>query len=291
MSRLVVRLTVAVLAAATVGLGASEPAQAATCASAHGVSVVVDFHQLGGGVQTRCDGAGAGEVAWDQLQDVGFKLTPVNGEAFVCRIDGKPSSDQESCQRTPPADAYWSLWWTDGKTGKWSFSSQGAGSLKVPEGGSVAMSWQSGNDQVPPGAPAPRHETQPSPSPTSRPSASPQPSSSPPSQVPSSSAAPGASSPTSSAADARSGRTRAGGHGKHQHTQPSKRAKAKASAHAPDRTEAAAPLAGVAPTGSTESDSSGSGGLPGWVAPIAVAVLFVGSGAVVLARRRRSGGA
>ena len=47
----VVRLVAAVLMTAAAGLGVSAPAQAATCCTAHGVTVVVDFHQLGGGVQ------------------------------------------------------------------------------------------------------------------------------------------------------------------------------------------------------------------------------------------------
>jgi hypothetical protein len=36
--------------------------------------------------------------------------------------------------------------------------------------------------------------------------------------------------------------------------------------------------------------SSGSGGLPGWVAPVAIVVLFAGTGGVLLARRRSGGG-
>jgi hypothetical protein len=92
MTRLAVRLAVAVLVAAAVGLGVPGPAQAAACSSAHGVSVVVDFHQLGGGVQTRCDRGGAGGSAWSQLEDVGYDLTGVQRQpAFVCRINGKPS--------------------------------------------------------------------------------------------------------------------------------------------------------------------------------------------------------
>ena len=63
MPRLVVRLAAAVLVAAAAGLGVSAPAQAASCSSAHGVSVVVDFHQLGGGVQSACDAGGGGKTA------------------------------------------------------------------------------------------------------------------------------------------------------------------------------------------------------------------------------------
>jgi hypothetical protein len=121
-----VRLTVAVLVAAAVGLGVPSPALAATCAGAHGVTVVVDFHQLGGGVQTACDLHGAGETADAQFTDVGHTLTDAQRQpGFVCRVDGSPSSDP--CVNTSPADAYWSLWWSDGKSGHWSFASQGVG--------------------------------------------------------------------------------------------------------------------------------------------------------------------
>ena len=298
--RVVVRLAVAVLVAATVGLGASMPAQAATCATAHGVSVVVDFHQLGGGVQSACDAGGAGRTAYAQLKDVGHRLVDVQRQpGFICRIDGAPSADQDPCVNTPPPDAYWSLWWSDGKSGKWTYSSQGASSLKVPDGGYVGMSWQGSDTKAPPGVAPTAHPTQASSSPTSRPSSSPHPSSSP-THGPSSSTASVPSSWASSTASSTSGpgsdRTTAGGPGKggqrtHRHAKPSKKAKQGSRGHTPNHTAAATPLRGVATAGSAETGSSGSGGLPGWVAPVAVAVLFVGSGAVVVARRRRSGGA
>ncbi|HEY1381172.1 MAG TPA: hypothetical protein VGF55_30510, partial [Gemmataceae bacterium] len=85
--RLAVRLTVAALVAAAVGLGVSAPAQAAICGSASGVSVVVDFHQLGGGVQADCDANGAGKYAAAQFADVGHTITYVQRQpGFVCRV-------------------------------------------------------------------------------------------------------------------------------------------------------------------------------------------------------------
>ena len=160
--RLVVRLAVAVLVAAAVGLGVSGSAQAATCSSAKGVSVVVDFHELGGGVQTACDAGGVGRTAYAQLKDVGHRLEHVQRTpGFVCRIDGLPSPADDPCVNTPPADAYWSLWWSDGKSGKWTYASQAASSLKVPAGGYVGMSWQGSGAKSPPGAPPSAHRTQP----------------------------------------------------------------------------------------------------------------------------------
>ena len=180
----------AVLAAATglavVAMGAA-PAEAAVCADAGGVSVVVDFRELGGGVSTSCDADGGGKSAATLFLDAGFALTYVQRQpGFVCRIDGIPTSDP--CVATPPASAYWGLYWSNGTSGSWSYSSLGVGSLTVPAGGSVAFAWQ-GQSQGPPGVSAPSHGGSPTPSPS--PSASPSPTGTGgPTSTPSSSASP-----------------------------------------------------------------------------------------------------
>ncbi|MGZ4456328.1 MAG: hypothetical protein ACXVGM_19035, partial [Oryzihumus sp.] len=113
-TRTAARLAAAVLVTAAVGLLPTAPAQAAACSTGSGVTVVVDFHELGGGVQQVCDAGGAGEDAATQFTESGFSLTRVQRQpGFVCRVDGAPSSDP--CQNTPPADAYWGLWWSDGR--------------------------------------------------------------------------------------------------------------------------------------------------------------------------------
>jgi hypothetical protein len=289
MTRYAARLAVATLVAAAVGLGVPAPAEASTCSSGTGVSVVVDFHELGGGVQTFCDAGGAGKTADAQLREAGHELTYVQRQpGFICRIDDKPVDDP--CVNTPPADAYWSLWWSDGRSGKWSYSSQGASSLKVPEGGYVGMSWQGSDDKSQPGAAPTPHATQPSSSPPSQSTSSPHPSTAP-GQAPPSSTGPGSTSP-SSGTTATSPRS-AGRHAKQQDdSSRSAKAHGKAS-RGPDQTQAGEPLGQVATTAGAASDSggSGSGGLPGWVAPVAIAVLFVGAGTIALVRRKSSGGA
>jgi hypothetical protein len=52
--------------------------------------------------------------------------------------------------------------------------------------------------------------------------------------------------------------------------------------------QAAGPIAKV--TAADSGDSADSGGLPGWVAPAAVIVLFAGIGAIALVRRKTRGG-
>jgi hypothetical protein len=286
--RLVVRLAVAVLVAAAVGLGVPGEAQAATCSGAHGVSVVVDFHELGGGVQTACDAGGAGRTADAQLRDVGHALTYVQRQpGFICRIDGQPAND--ACVNTPPADAYWSLWWSDGKSGKWTYASQGASSLKVPDGGYVGMSWQGSGAKSSPGAPPTTHRTQPTSSPTTHPP-SPHPSTSTGPAPPSSSAPgdPGASSTPSATSNPT--QKAVGGHGKHHDATPPNGAGPGKASQGQDQTEGVGPVGDVASGGPGDGGGSGSDGLPGWVAPVAIALLFVAAGTIVFARRRSSGG-
>lgn len=283
-TRLVVRLAVAVLVTAAVGLGVPSAAQAATCSTAQGVSVVVDFHQLGGGVQTHCDRGGAGRTAWDQLRDVGYELAGVKQQpGFVCRIDGKPSQAQDACFNTPPADAYWSLWWSDGKSGKWAFSSMGAGSLKVPEGGYVAMSWQGQQGQAEPGVAPKAHPTSsPSASPTG-PAPSHHPSNQPSNQP---SSMPASSAPVAPSTGPTTGPT--GKPSAHPSKQAVKPAKHHRASGASAQTQEAGPVGKL--IAADAGDSAGSGGLPGWVAPIAIVVLFAGASAFVVARRKSSGG-
>ena len=169
-----VGLVLGVPAVAPVGTAAQ--AASGRCEPGTGVTVVVDFGGLGGGVPIGCDPSGGGKAASQVVPAAGFSVTYVNGQPFVCRIDGKPSADAESCQRTPPADAYWGLFWSDGESGTWTYSSQGIASLKVPEGGSIGLRWQDGGDREQPGAaptPAPKPEPKPTPTQSPKPSSEP----------------------------------------------------------------------------------------------------------------------
>jgi hypothetical protein len=157
--------------------GATAHAAPGRCAPGTGVTVVVDFGGLGGGVPIGCDPSGGGDAASQVIPRAGFALAYAAGQPFVCRVDGKPGTAQESCARTPPADAYWGVFWSDGDSG-WVYSSQGVASLKVPEGGSIGLRWQDGGGRDLPGAaptaaapePEPEPQPQPQPQPTKPPS-------------------------------------------------------------------------------------------------------------------------
>ena len=281
MLRYAVRLAVAAFVAVA-GLGVPAAAQAASCSTSHGVTVVVDFHQLGGGAQAACDTGGAGRSGAQQMGDMGYRLTYVQRQpGFVCRVNGAPVPADDPCVNTPPGNAYWSLWWSDGTSGTWSYSAEGIGALEVPDGGYVALSWQGGDAKAPPRV-APKAHPVPSSSPTHRPSS--QPATSPPSTrpatppaVPTSEPTSGSPSPTGTAHRVRSS---------HRPTRAASGLGTPLSAsRSPDSTQA------TEATPRAVDEAGDAGGLPGWVAPVAVLALLGSAAAVAVVRRKRAGGA
>jgi hypothetical protein len=307
---LIARLAAAALVVAAAGAGVistSAPAAAAACSGATGVTVVVDPGSLGGGIAEVCNSSAGGKAA-SLFSGAGFSLTYVQRQpGFVCRVDGKPASDP--CVNTPPADAYWGLWWSDGKSGTWSYSSLGAGSLNVPDGGYVAFAWQSGSKSAP-GVPASAHAqtpptsaaasatptTKPTTTPTDKPSSKPstKPSSKPsgkPTSQPTGQTAPtptGAesvdSAPTSAAPDqtgsASPSATEDASDSASATTPES--ATESADVSATDTSQAPDPTAQAGETAPVEEDSA----LPAWVVPAVLVLLAIGGGAAYLLRRR-----
>jgi hypothetical protein len=149
-------------ASAVLGLtiiGAPPTAQAADCA---GVTVVVDFRSLGGGVRTGC-APGDPSSGTAALTAAGFGYTFVTRQpGFVCKINDQPAGD--SCNYTPPSDAHWSYWHGQ-PGGSWVYSNSSASAYN-PAPGSVE-GWSFGAGE-PPGIapPAPAPPPQPAPKPT-----------------------------------------------------------------------------------------------------------------------------
>ncbi len=133
-----------VAAAGLVGL-TSGPAAAALCPGA-GVNVVVDFGALGGGVQKSCDPNGADKSGQQVFPAAGFNLDYLQ-PGYVCQVSNRPANGQP-CQAT---DAYWGLFWSDGKSGKWSYATRGVGGQSAPEGGFLAFAWQGSATRRQPG--------------------------------------------------------------------------------------------------------------------------------------------
>lgn len=151
MIRLLARLTPALaLAAAGVLVPFSAPAQAAACSGTQGVTVIVDFGDLGGGVQAGCDPSVDGRAA-ASFADAGFNLAYATADpGFVCRVNGRPAD--AACVEASAANAYWSLWWSDGQGGPWVYSTLGVPTLRPPEGGYVAFAWHRGGGHAGPPA-------------------------------------------------------------------------------------------------------------------------------------------
>lgn len=119
------------------------------CRDDTGVTVVVDFSDLGGDIVVRCapGPVRAGYTGVDALKGAGFTPTGTQrwGLAFVCRIQGRPSAGEsldtdgnpdyhERCVDTPPASAYWGYWYAD-NGGAWTYSSAGPKNRDAIAGG------------------------------------------------------------------------------------------------------------------------------------------------------------
>jgi hypothetical protein len=258
--RRVIGLLVAVLlGTATGGLVIAGPAAAAACSKGTGVTVVV-------GSSVGCDGNGGGNAA-SNFTGAGHSLTYVSNSTFVCKVDGGPSN--ATCTHTPPATAYWGLFWSNGTSGKWTYASSGVTSLTVPKGGWVAFVFQHSSSPAYPGVhPVAAAPAKPKPKP-------------PTSTTPSGGGAGG--KPSASATPTTSKSSKSGN---------SKSDKSKSEAKpSPSATPTDGATATTQPGDdlkNTSQETDGSSSL-GWVAAALAVVLIAGMGTVVW-RRRIAGG-
>lgn len=283
MRRLTSLLAALLLGSAAGVVAAAGTAAAAACPQGQGVTVVV-------GSSISCDANGGGSAA-DNFSDAGYTLTRVDRQpGFVCQINGEPAS--ASCVNTPPSNAYWGLFWSDGTSGTWKYASQGAYSLSVPAGGWVGFRFQDSNTRtapgVTPGGPAPKPTSKPtvkpkakptprSPAkPAAKPSAKPTAKAVTPSAKPTASAS--VSAPTASASPTPSATTPTPA------VTPTESQAGEELVTSPDDTETSDTVSAA-----NESDSSDGSGPLGLVAGVLVVALIGGTGAV-LWRRKAAGG-
>lgn len=140
------------------------------CPGDDGVTVVVDFQQLGGAPLVRCAPGSESRSGLDVLKAAGFQVEGVQrwGEAFICRIEDRPSVAEavpldgnedyrEACIDTPPSTAYWGYYHADAG-GDWTFSGAGGKTREVRPGGfegwSFALGTPDGEGSQPSLAPA-----------------------------------------------------------------------------------------------------------------------------------------
>jgi hypothetical protein len=157
----VIRRLVGALALVAIGSFvpvAAAPAQAAgwydgPCTDNVDITVVIDFRELGGGVNVRC-ASGPVSTGLDALDKAGVSWESARRfPGLVCRIAGKPGPEAEACGNAPPLSAYWS-YWAAPRGGQWCYSTVGAGNRTPPpgtiEGWSFALN-RTSVDTPPPG--------------------------------------------------------------------------------------------------------------------------------------------
>ncbi|WP_122817016.1 hypothetical protein [Nocardioides pantholopis] len=293
---------------AVLGPGAA-PAYAAGCSAATGVSVVVDYNELGDGLQAGCVAGGGGDRASSLFPDAGFPLAYAQrSPGFVCRVSGVPAADP--CTDTAPSDRHWSLWWSDGKSGTWTYASMGVSGLKVPDGGYVAFAWHEGSGRAtgPDVAPTPRTKTTSKPAKPAKPAKPSGAAAEPPATAPGQPARPGRTAgtraPAASPSQPATGSTLppAGTPDPDAPTSGPAAPSASAAPAAPGAPAGGSPSAaasstdvpgigeiteGPPPDGVAESADTPDedGGVPAWLA-VALVVAVLGAGAVVAVRRR-----
>ena len=121
------------------------------CTTATGITLVIDFQDLGGGISTRCVSS-AVENGFEALTAAGINFqTATRAPGFLCKIAGLPTTEQ--CIQPAPTTAYWSYWLAN-RGGNWCYSSLGAGNI-LPPPGSV-QGWSFSLNRSDSDAPAPR---------------------------------------------------------------------------------------------------------------------------------------
>ncbi|HEY6932057.1 MAG TPA: hypothetical protein VI452_01560 [Marmoricola sp.] len=152
-----VRLAVALALTATtclgLALGTTGPALAAgSGCTGQGVDVVVDYGDLGGGVARGCAPHAAGQSGDKAFDAAGYPLQYVPDQpGFVCAVGHKPAQ----CKMPGSGDPWWGLFFSNGRSGSWKMAPVAVTKLKVPEGGAVAMVWESGKKVAKPAVTAP----------------------------------------------------------------------------------------------------------------------------------------
>lgn len=114
------------------------------------VTVYVDYGKLNNNEKsTRCIATAGSTKALDLLVNAGLQLegTQKYGDAVVCRVDGLPGRDVESCNDMPPAEAYWAVIVKErqmlplplGFGSAWGWAQKGVNELYLDPGDSIGL--------------------------------------------------------------------------------------------------------------------------------------------------------
>jgi hypothetical protein len=147
----VASLLVAGFLSVFMGPAADAPAAAApgisgeACEQGEGVTVVVDFGALAGGVVVGC-APGTQPSGFAALGAAGFAVGFEGGPGMVCTIDGRPGEGYPFCWST---GGYWS-YWKKARGGAWDFSRTGGASGPLAVDSVEGWSWAGDFDSTPP---------------------------------------------------------------------------------------------------------------------------------------------
>jgi hypothetical protein len=258
-------------------------AQAAACSGSTGVTVVVDY---GSSSSTLC--AADDTSAMRVLTKVASVVSPAQYPGtVVCKINSVPAD--QSCQRMPPANAYWAFFHAT-RGGSWTYSSSGVADYNPAPGTVIGFAFGSGGapSSPPPAAVAPKPSPKPSPSSSSSRPPTPTPKPKPAATTPARPGSPGSSTGSTPAAGTGVGTGSATTPG----TKPSPPRSTTTTASGATTTGATAP---TDPTGDGASaagaraDSTDSGSPTTLLVGLGLDGL-VGAGAAYLAIRRRATG-
>ncbi len=106
------------------------------------MTVIVDFTAFGGDIERGCD-PGQPATTLEAMHTAGFATvgTARYGEAFVCRIDGRPSPKKEACTDTPPASSSWSFYFAQPTDRAWTYSAAGVLGYEPRSGSVIAFAF------------------------------------------------------------------------------------------------------------------------------------------------------
>ncbi len=118
-----------------------------SCAPGVGVTVVVDFTSLPGGVVVGC-APGQQASGFAALTAAGFTTGFEGGPGMACTINGQPAEGYPYCWTT---GGYWS-YWKKARGGSWGFSPTGGAAGPIPVDAIEGWSWAGGFKSTAPGA-------------------------------------------------------------------------------------------------------------------------------------------
>jgi len=164
------RLTFAVLAAVTLPVTVAPASVGAAAPTRICVALVVDFGDLGGGVQSTCAKVHKGATGYDVLSTGGHRFG-ICSNGVLGSIDGKP---KDGCSAKDDSVHFWSYWHRAPGSTRWTYSTEGGGTYEPANASTEGWHWmKSPPKDVSYSTICPPAKSSPSPSASAAPRASP----------------------------------------------------------------------------------------------------------------------